>query len=77
VLQHRVRLFHSVELELDDVVLEGVLAGVRDVGDAAARVGREHDPVLDEVVLRDDAEDVAAGDEVAHLELRVFTDRGD
>ena len=31
--------------------------------------------MLDEVVLRDDAEDVAAGDEVAHLELRVFTDR--
>eukprot|EP00982_Pelagococcus_subviridis_P012642 31185-Pelagococcus_subviridis.AAC.5 len=68
---HRVRLRHAVNLELDDRVAQGVRVAVlgepRDFP-AAAEARRQHDAVRDEVVLRDDADDVPAGDVVADLE---------
>jgi hypothetical protein len=60
-------LLGALELHLDDLLVDGVAAGGRHVGDVAARAGRQHDPVLDHRVLVHQAVDVAARDPVAHL----------
>mmetsp|Transcript_40100 Transcript_40100/g.123888 ORF Transcript_40100/g.123888 Transcript_40100/m.123888 type:complete len:654 (-) Transcript_40100:17-1978(-) len=67
-------LLLAVELDLHDVILERVVARLRDVRDAALHARRQHDGVVvQQGVLGDVTEDVAAGDHVAdaHLGLEV------
>ncbi len=52
----------SIKLCLQDNILDGVVAGWGKVGDGAPRLGRQHDVVLDEVVLLHNAVHVAARD---------------
>ncbi len=58
-----------VKLCLQDNILDGVVAGWRQVGDGAPRLGRQHDVVLDEVVLLHNAVHVAARDVGADAQL--------
>ena len=50
LLESVLRLF-SVKLRLQDLVFDCVIAGGSDVGDCASGLGRQHDLVLDQVVL--------------------------
>ena len=60
-LHESVGCLDTVELCLEDRVLDGVVAGRRDVGDGAHALWRQHHLVLrDQVVLTDVAVDVAA-----------------
>ena len=60
-LHESVGCLDTVELCLEDRVLDGVVAGRRDVGDGAHALWRQHHLVLrDQVVLPDVAVDVAA-----------------
>ncbi len=60
---------HSIKLCLQDNILDGVVAGWRQVGDGAPRLGRQHDVMLDEVVLLHNAVHVAARDVGADAQL--------
>lgn len=69
-LHHAVLGLLAVELDLEDLLVDGVLALGGDLGDGAAAARGEDDLVLgDERVLVDDTPDVTARDVVADLHL--------
>mmetsp|Transcript_16908 Transcript_16908/g.42446 ORF Transcript_16908/g.42446 Transcript_16908/m.42446 type:complete len:669 (+) Transcript_16908:112-2118(+) len=67
-VHHLVLLLLALKLELNDLVLDVVLASRRNVRDAALGTRRQHQPVVHQAVLVHQAVDVAARREVAHLE---------
>ena len=69
----------AVELCLEHHVLDGVVAGGREVGHGAPRLGRQHHVVADEVVLLHEPVHVAARDvgpdaQLARLEVPLLRD---
>ena len=60
-------LLGALKVNLDDLLVDAVVAGRGDVGHVAASVWWQHDSVLDERVLIDHAIHVTPSDPVAHL----------
>jgi hypothetical protein len=65
----------AVELCLQDLVFDGVVAGGSDVGDCSTALGRQHDLVFDHVVLLNQTVNVSSAHVGTDLEFRRM-DRG-
>jgi hypothetical protein len=69
-VHHAVLGLGAIEVELQNLLVDGVASLLRDAGDGALGAGREQDLVLaEEAVLEDSAKDITTGDVVADLEL--------
>jgi hypothetical protein len=69
-VHHAVLSLGAIEVKLQDLLVDSVASLAREAGNCALRTRWEEDLVLaEETVLENGAEDVAAGDVVANLEL--------
>ena len=66
-VHHLVLLLLSLELELEHVVLDGVVAGLGEPRDGTHALGRHHDLVVDQRALLHVSDDVSARNMVADL----------
>lgn len=67
-LHHGVLCLLAIELDLEDLLLDGVATLGGDLGNDTPRTGREQDAVgVDERVLEDGTPDITAGDVIADL----------
>ena len=61
-------LFDAAKLQLQDLVLQGVVAGRRNPGDVAPRIRLHHDPMVEQRVLLDLCVDVTSCEPVPNLQ---------